>query len=394
MEFRDNGGALISGGVTSPDTERSLDSASYADCTNEFTEIGTSGTGYIDLTAAEMNADMVQIKATCSNSNSRPFTQVLYPEELGDVRVNVGMFDGIDFATDGANHKLGWIDKGTAQAATSTTLQLRAAAAFANNELIGATISITGGSAGVGQRRIITAYNGSTDTATVDAWDTTPSGTVTYLVFATAPASSGVALAANVTQIGGDSTAPTNLKNAYNGTGYKDVDNLYVVRSATAQAGAAGTITLDASASAVTDFYANTYLQIIGGTGAGQARFISAYNGSTKVATVNGNWATNPDNTSVFVIWPFSLIPGASAPTTGQNATAVLTTQMTEAYAADGTAPTLTQAIMAILQILSEASISGSTMTVKKLDGSTTALVLTLNSSFPAALPTSVTRTA
>lgn len=83
---------------------------------------------------------------------------------------------------------LGIIDIGTAQGATGTTLQLRSAAAFADDELNGATVVITGGSAGVGQRRIITDYVGSTDTATVPTWTTTPTGTITYIIFASAPA--------------------------------------------------------------------------------------------------------------------------------------------------------------------------------------------------------------
>ena len=98
---------------------------------------------------------------------------------------------------------------------------------------------------------------------------------------------------------------------------------LQAVRSSTAQAGAAGTITLDASASAVDDFYINQVVHIISGTGAGQSKIISDYTGSSKVADVNDNWATNPDNTSVFVIYPFGSVPGASAPTAAANADAV-----------------------------------------------------------------------
>lgn len=70
-------------------------------------------------------------------------------------------------------------------------------------------------------------------------------------------------------------------------------------------------------------------------------------------------------------------------------ASSVLTTQMTESYAADGVAPTLTQAIMLLLQKEFDVSISGTTLTVKKLDGSTTAATATLNSS---TAPTSIAR--
>jgi hypothetical protein len=81
-------------------------------------------------------------------------------------------------------------------------------------------------------------------------------------------------------------------------------EQFYSIRSNTAQAGAATTITLDASASAVNDFYNDTIIVLTGGTGAGQARVIADYVGATKVATV-ATWVTNPDNTSTFVILPF-----------------------------------------------------------------------------------------
>lgn len=69
--------------------------------------------------------------------------------------------------------------------------------------------------------------------------------------------------------------------------------------------------------------------------------------------------------------------------------TAIMTTQMTEAYAADGVAPTPAQALFFIQQILSEFAISGVTFTGKKIDGTTTAFTLTLDD---AASPTSITR--
>jgi hypothetical protein len=72
-----------------------------------------------------------------------------------------------------------------------------------------------------------------------------------------------------------------------------------VLRSFTAQTGAASTITLDASASATSDFYLPCYCIIRKGTGAGQGpRFVVAYNGVTKVATVTPDWVTIPDNTT------------------------------------------------------------------------------------------------
>ena len=76
------------------------------------------------------------------------------------------------------------------------------------------------------------------------------------------------------------------------------------LHSGTAQAGAAGSITLASGASASDDFYNSVHVMIIAGTGAGQSRLISDYVGSTRVATVAGTWVTNPDNTSVYTLLP------------------------------------------------------------------------------------------
>lgn len=67
----------------------------------------------------------------------------------------------------------------------------------------------------------------------------------------------------------------------------------------------------------------------------------------------------------------------------------ILTTALTESYAADGAAPTLAQSICLIQQTIGDFSISGTTLTVKKLDGTTSAATYTLDD---ATNPTSRTR--
>jgi hypothetical protein len=66
----------------------------------------------------------------------------------------------------------------------------------------------------------------------------------------------------------------------------------------------------------------------------------------------------------------------------------VLTTQLTESYAAMSTAPTLAQAIFTIQQILQNRSVSGTTLTMKTI-GNVSQQTFTLND---AANPTSITR--
>lgn len=91
--LRKNDGTLI-GTWTGADSEVSIDGGAYADCTSEATEIGSSGTGYLDLTAAEMNGDMIMVKITFTNTGALPLVFTLYPEEVGDYRVNVEQFGG------------------------------------------------------------------------------------------------------------------------------------------------------------------------------------------------------------------------------------------------------------------------------------------------------------
>jgi hypothetical protein len=66
------------------DSEYSLDGGSFADCTNEATEIGSTGVYYLNLVAGETNGDVVaiQVKTTTtppmmkSLAGYRPYTQI------------------------------------------------------------------------------------------------------------------------------------------------------------------------------------------------------------------------------------------------------------------------------------------------------------------------------
>lgn len=151
---------------------------------------------------------------------------------------------------------------------------------------------------------------------------------------------------------------------------------LVPVRTGTAQAGAATTITLDASASAVDNFYNNDLVFLTGGTGAGQARFISGYVGTTKVATV-GTWATNPDNTSTFAVLPSD---ATQAPSAATIATAVWATSCTEPTAVVAASPTVLAAI-SWLNTLSRNKVTqtATAQVLKADDGSTTIATSTVS---------------
>jgi hypothetical protein len=81
-----------------------------------------------------------------------------------------------------------------------------------------------------------------------------------------------------------------------------------VLATGTAQAGTSTTITLHSSASSVNDFYKYAQINIRSGPGTGQnPRLIYAYNGTTKVASIEPAFAETPDATSVFDVIPSSV---------------------------------------------------------------------------------------
>jgi len=84
----DNDGDPVSG-AAGLDSEVSKDGGAFADCTNEATEIGSSGFYYLDLTATEMNADTVAVQVKTSTTDAKTQPLVFYPQELGDMKVDV-----------------------------------------------------------------------------------------------------------------------------------------------------------------------------------------------------------------------------------------------------------------------------------------------------------------
>lgn len=97
--IRKSDGTLITS-WTGADSEVSKDGGSFADCTDEATEVGTSGCGYLDLSASEMNADAVTIKITVTNTGALPLVLTVFPEEAGDYRIDTTNIDAIKAKTD------------------------------------------------------------------------------------------------------------------------------------------------------------------------------------------------------------------------------------------------------------------------------------------------------
>lgn len=74
----DADGDLVTG-ATALDSEVSIDAGTFADCTNEATEIATgSGVYFLDLTAAEMNGDTIAVIVKTTSAGAKTTTLVMY----------------------------------------------------------------------------------------------------------------------------------------------------------------------------------------------------------------------------------------------------------------------------------------------------------------------------
>ncbi len=149
---------------------------------------------------------------------------------------------------------------------TSNSIELDSNASSVDGNYDPAVIDIIIGT-GAGQSRQIFQYDGSNKIAYVNRdWKVIPDNTSEYVVRSNA----------------GDTH----------------------INEGKAQAGAVGSITLNTLASSVDNIYNGQLVFIVAGTGADQCKRITDYVGSTKVATVDTNWAITPDATSIYAILP------------------------------------------------------------------------------------------
>lgn len=129
-------------GASAPDAEISKNGDTYADCTNESTEIATSsGTYYLIITGAELTCDLATIIAKSTTSGLFTTVATLSPRKLVTVRA------------------------GTAQGGSASTITLDASASalddFYNGMVCVATIDA------VVEVRMIGDYVGSSKVATI-----------------------------------------------------------------------------------------------------------------------------------------------------------------------------------------------------------------------------------
>ena len=197
--YEANVASITDGAIAAADfAAGAIDASAIATDAIGANEIATDAIGANEIAASAVGASEI---ATDAIGAAEIASDVASTEFL-NLQVNAVQISGDSTAADnlelgfddtaGAVPWLGIADQGTAQSATSTTVVLRAATPYgADNVAIGATLWVYGSTQGYWQHRAITDYDTATDTATVAAWDVTPSGTLTYKVFGTAPSAAG-----------------------------------------------------------------------------------------------------------------------------------------------------------------------------------------------------------
>lgn len=223
--------------------------------------------GYLDTEIAAIKAKTDNLPAAPAATGDIP-TAVTNAAAVWD-RVLTGATHNI---AGSAGRRLRQLDAltvhtGTATAGTSNSITLDGGASATTDIYDGNLVVIVAGT-GTGQTRTIVEYIGATKKAFVDeTWTIAPDNTSDFQIIAAAAVS--------------------------------------VSHHGIAQAGAAGSITLSATtASSQDDIYKGQTINIRTGTGEGQARLITDYNGTTKVASVTPDWNIIPAAESSYVIRP------------------------------------------------------------------------------------------
>lgn len=273
--IRDSAGDLVTG-AAGLDSEVSLNGDTFADCTNEATEIGSTGMYYLLLTAAECTADVVagQVKTSTVGAKTTPFA--LYPRKLPQLRANTAAGGAVGYIT---------LD----------------AAASALDDRYNGMICIATIDSNV-EARVISDYDGTTKQASVvPNWNVAPDSDDTFIM----RLPDGIQRpAVDVIAISGDTTAADNLEAGFDGAGYaggtikQDVNVVQVGGSATAATGvqtlgnqyntfeyvSADVIKIAGDTTAATNLYGR-----LTALGSGQVQLLSALTSASTLSIYQGD---------------------------------------------------------------------------------------------------------
>lgn len=257
------------------------------------------------------------------------------------------------------------IDRNTAQASTVTSTILASASNFTNNDALnGSILSFIAGT-GKGQSTNVTDFTNASDTT---VHPTVAAAATTTTVYEIIP------FGMNAATVDGSGNVYLASSQTFNMTGNITGNLSGSVGSVT---GAVGSVTGNVGGNVT-----GSVGSVTGAVGSVTGNVGGNVSGS--VGSVTGNVGGNVVGSVASVT---ANVTVGSLTTTA--IASIHTTAMTEVYGTDGGTVGLAHGVYEILALLGDFAISGTTLTTKKRDGSTTAGTYTLNSSTS---PTSITR--
>lgn len=269
--FLDADGDLVTG-ATTPDAEVSKNGDTFADCTNESTEVATSsGMYYLTLTATEMTADVVAVIAKSATSGMKTTPIVLYPRKLVTLRSGTAASGGV--------------------ATSSVVLDSGASAIddYYNGCVVAVNID------GTTQVRMITDYVGSSKTATVHAdFTTAPDSDDTFTIYmpdgVQVKQSDGVGWLGTPNETPDTAGVPVVNANYANGSAgtidrLEDFFTAFIRNTAGNTFADSSHMTDAARTESTTDHFKGSMLMLTSGTYIGLARRITAFDPATDTLT-------------------------------------------------------------------------------------------------------------
>ncbi len=246
-----DGDLVTGGGGDTPDSEVSKNGDTFADCSNEMTEIATaSGMYYLILTAAEMTADIVTVICKTATAGTKTTPIVLYPR------------------------KLVALSSGTSQGGAVGYITLAAATLTINDQFNGC-LCVATIDGNVESRVLQVCTSGNQQCTVTPNWNVAPDADDTYIIYLP----EGMQISeSDITAISGNSTAANNLESA--------CDNYSATRGLT---GTALPAVVAGAASGIALKDASNFLDVANmpavTAGAAGGLFIAGSNAATSITT-------------------------------------------------------------------------------------------------------------
>jgi hypothetical protein len=188
VAIQDTSGKMVTGGLTGKTCQISKDGAAFGAPAggSTFTEIGTSGCGYVELTGAADTAsvDHLKVVVTASNTNAVDSVYDLYLEEAGDIRVNLTQINSdaaliAKFAAAVGAGEVGTVLAGASGTAFTSADVNDAQADLYNGRFL---IFLTGALAGKATKITDYVQSAGNGSFTVETLPLTPAGGVSFLI--------------------------------------------------------------------------------------------------------------------------------------------------------------------------------------------------------------------